>query len=106
MNKQKSKRYLFIRCNSEEVAHDFLVDWEYEGFSDIEDGAVICSNEEDLYIHIANALAGTEYGILIPLLDYEVVARGYKILSKEELGQKRILISDDVEAEPHESTGN
>ena len=99
MDKQESKRYLFVRCGSEEMAHDFLVDWEYGGYSNIEDGAIICSNEEDLSTHIASAFDGREYGILIPLLDYEVVTQGYRVLSKEELNQKRILTLDDMEAE-------
>lgn len=97
MDRQGSKRYLFIRCSCEEIAHDFLVDWKYDGFSDIEDGVIICSNEKDLSTHIANAFNGREYGVLIPLLDYEVVTQGYRVLSKEELNQKRILISDDME---------
>jgi PP-loop superfamily ATP-utilizing enzyme len=106
LDKKESKRYLLIRCDSEEMAHDVLVDWEYEGYDNIIDGAIVYSNEEDLSEHIVNVLAGKEYGILIPLLDYKVVGHSYKVLSKEELGQKRILMSDNKEDEDLESTEN
>ena len=106
MDKQKSKRYLFVRCASEEIAHDFLVDWKYEGYSNIGDGAIIYSNEEDLSTHIVNVLADKEYGVLIPLLDYEVVTHSYKVLSKEDLDQRRILMADNMEVENLGSTGN
>lgn len=90
MDKQKSNRYLFIRCNSEEAAHDFLVNWKYDGYFEIIDGVVINSDEENLSEQIGNVLAGVKYGILIPLLDYKVVTWDYRVLSKEEVEDFKI----------------
>lgn len=106
LGEQEIKRYFLIEYDSEEEVNDFLLNWRDLGYFEVRDGIIVNSTWETILDDLVDIVGNPNYGILIPLFDCEVIARGYFKLGEEDLIERNIIKSNKGEAENLEPTGS